>query len=174
MAHTAGLPRHEALAAMDVDAALRALHVVAVVLWIGGVGLVTTALLPAASRRPSAEEGLALFEAVERRFAPQARIATLVAGVTGFARTWRLDLWHRFSDPAYWWMHAMVGLWAVFMVLLFVVDPFILHRVLHRIARRRPAAAFRLLQVMHWLLLLAGLATIAGTVAGAHGGLVFG
>ena len=37
---------------MDDVAIARALHVLAVVLWIGGVGLVTTALLPALRRMP--------------------------------------------------------------------------------------------------------------------------
>lgn len=159
---------------MEPLAVARVLHVLAVVLWIGGVAFVTTAVLPAARRQPTTAAQLAMFEAVERRFAPQARIATLVAGATGFYLTEAYDIWDRFRDPAYWWMHAMVGLWAVFMVLLFVIDPFFLHRWMHRIAARRPALAFRLITVMHWLLLAIGVVTIAGAVAGSHGGLMAG
>ena len=39
-------------------------------------------------------------------------------------------------------MHAMVGLWLLFAVVLFVAEPFILHR---RFAQWRPASAGRLL-----------------------------
>jgi hypothetical protein len=27
---------------------------------------------------------------------------------------WRLDLWGLFASPAFWWMDAMVLLWALF------------------------------------------------------------
>ena len=29
------------------------------------------------------------------------------------------DLWARFGFLAYWWMHAMIGLWAIFAIGLF-------------------------------------------------------
>lgn len=160
---------------VDPIIAARVLHVLAVVVWIGGVALVTTAVLPASQASPTAKDGLALFEAIEGRFVWQARLATLLTGASGFYLTEVLDLWHRFREPAFWWMHAMVVLWTIFMVLLFVIDPFFLHRWLHRQAAAAPAPAriFRLLAVMHWLLLAFGLITIAGAVAGSHGGLLF-
>jgi uncharacterized membrane protein len=158
---------------VDPIIAARVLHVLAVVVWIGGVALVTTAVLPASQASPTAKDGLALFEAIEGRFAWQARLATLLTGASGFYLTEVLDLWHRFREPAFWWMHAMVVLWTIFMVLLFVIDPFFLHRWLHRQAAAAPARIFRLLAVMHWLLLAFGLITIAGAVAGSHGGLLF-
>ncbi len=159
---------------MDSIIAARVLHVVAVVVWIGGVALVTTAVLPAASRSAKVTDGLALFEAVEGRFAWQARLATLLTGASGFYLATALDLWDRFREVRFWWMHAMVGLWTLFMVLLFVIDPFFLHRWLHRQVKQDPARAFHLIAAMHWLLLAFGLITIAGAVAGSHGGSLFG
>ena len=44
---------------------VRALHVSGVVLWIGGVGFVTTILLPAVRRMKGPAERVAFFEAVE-------------------------------------------------------------------------------------------------------------
>ena len=155
---------------MDIDVIARYLHVLGVVVWIGGVALVTTAVLPAAMARPSIDERLDLFEAIERRFAPQARIATLLVGATGLFLVAHLDLWSRFTDPAFWWMHAMLGLWLVFMLMLFVLDPFVFHRHMPQFAARRPRLAFAVLSGLHWVLLLAGLVTIAGAVAGSHGG----
>ena len=69
---------------MDDLALARSLHVVAVVLWIGGVGFVTTVLLPAIRRLTAPEERVAFFDAIERRFAWQARATTLIAGLSGF------------------------------------------------------------------------------------------
>lgn len=59
------------------------LHVLAVVLWIGGVGFATSVLLPAVRRLKTTAERVAFFDAIERRFAWQARGATLLAGLTG-------------------------------------------------------------------------------------------
>lgn len=160
----------DGLDSMDFDVIARCLHVLGVVFWIGGVALVTTAVLPAAIARQSVAERLELFEAIERRFAPQARIATLIVGATGFFLVVRLDLWFRFSDPDYWWMHAMLGLWLVFMLMLFVLDPFVFHRTVPRLAATHPRLTFAALAALHWVLLLAGLITIAGAVAGGHGG----
>jgi len=70
---------------------------------------------------------VAFFEAVEGRFAWQARGTTLLVGATGFHLTAAWDLWHRFASPSYWWMHAMVAVWAVFTVMLFVAEPLFLH-----------------------------------------------
>src|SRR5262249_53892170 len=94
---------------MDVAIA-RIIHVLAIVAWIGGVAMVTIVVLPLAQR----SDDFGLFERLERRFAPQARLAVLIAGLSGFYMTWRFDLWDRFSHPAYWWMHAMVLVWLLF------------------------------------------------------------
>lgn len=64
----------------------RGLHVLGVVLWIGGVGFVTTVLLPAVARLKTPAERVAFFEEIEGRFAWQARGTTLLVGLTGF--TW--------------------------------------------------------------------------------------
>src|SRR5208283_4632639 len=96
---------------MDEVTIAPALHVLAVVLWIGGVAFVTTVLLPAVRRLRAPEERLELFNAIERRFAWQARVTTLLTGLTGLDMLIRFDLWDRFFSLSYWWMHAMVLTW---------------------------------------------------------------
>jgi len=93
---------------VDDVALARALHVLAIVLWIGGVGLVTTVLLPALRRLPDPAQRLALLEAVESRFSAQAKLSVLLAGVSGLYMLVRMDAWSRFTSLPYWWMHAMV------------------------------------------------------------------
>jgi len=154
---------------MDDVTLARALHVLAVVHWIGGVSMVTAVILPAVRDRVEASQRLALFEAVEGRFSRQARVSTLVAGTSGFYMTWRMDAWERFLEPGMWWMHAMVAVWAVFTVVLFVAEPLFLHRWFHARAGRDPEGAFALARRLHWGLLAASAATVAAAVLGAHG-----
>lgn len=156
---------------MNEYALARALHVLGVVLWIGGVAMVTTVLLPAVRRFKSPEERVAFFEQVEGRFARQARWTTALVGLTGFWLTWRFDLWWRFADPAYWWMHAMLIVWAIFTLMLFVIEPFFLRNHTEHQATCDPVGTFRRVQRLHWFLLAISLITIVGAVAGAHGGL---
>jgi uncharacterized membrane protein len=157
---------------MDVVIA-RALHVLAVVIWIGGVSMVTTVALPAVRRGALGENRLDPFEAIERRFVWQARAAVLVVGLTGLYMAWRLDLWDRFRSAAYWWMHAMVCVWLLFAIFLFVAEPFVLQRHLHRWAAERPASTFAWLHRAHWVLLVLSLITVFGAVAGSHGWSIF-
>lgn len=156
---------------MDDLTIARALHVLAIVHWIGGVTMVTLVLLPGITRTVPRDERLALFEMIEGRFAFQARLSTLIAGLTGLYMTYRLDAWHRFADPGFWWMHAMVAIWAIFTVVLFVAEPLVLHRWFHERAARDPEATFRLVQRMHVVLLTASLITVAASVLGANGAL---
>jgi hypothetical protein len=156
---------------MNDLAMARALHVLAVVLWIGGVGMVTTVLLPATRRHVAPAERVGFFERIEGRFAWQARFTTLLAGITGFHLTARLDLWFRFRDPGYWWMHAMVAVWLVFTLMLFVLEPLWLHTWFVRRATEHPERTFRLIQRLHWALAGVSAVTIVGAVLGAHGGL---
>jgi uncharacterized membrane protein len=154
---------------MDEVTIARALHVLSVVLWIGGVAFVTTVLLPAIRRLRSPKDRLTLFDAIERRFAWQARVTTALAGLTGLDMLVRLDLWHRFLSASYWWMHAMVVVWLLFMVMLFVAEPLILHRWLLARAKTEPEATFRRVERLHRLLLMLSLITLVGAVAGSHG-----
>jgi uncharacterized membrane protein len=145
--------------------------VLAVVHWIGGVSMVTLVLLPGLIRAVPAAERLALFELIEGRFAFQARISTLVAGASGFWMTHRLAAWERFADPRFWWMHAMVAIWLIFTVVLFVAEPLFLHRWLHARATRDPERTFQLVLNLHRVLLALSLVTVAAGVLGTHGAL---
>ena len=87
---------------MEKYAFARVVHVLAVVLWIGGVAMVTTVLLPAIRGMASKEEQVATFERIESRFALQAKIATLLTGSSGFYMLNFTDAWHRYAEPRFW------------------------------------------------------------------------
>lgn len=154
---------------MDDLTIARALHVVGVVLWIGGVGFVTTVLLPAVRRMKDPQERVSFFERIEGRFAWQARATTILVGLSGFYITVVWDLWSRFESVAYWWMHAMVLVWLVFTVMLFIAEPLFLHRWFLAKALEDSEGTFRLIEKLHWILLAISILTTLGAVAGSHG-----
>jgi uncharacterized membrane protein len=154
---------------MEDIAVARPLHVLAVVHWIGGVTMVTLVLLPSLMQSVPTADRLAQFERIEGRFGKQARVSTLIVGASGFYMTEKLDAWDRFSDPSLWWMHAMVAVWAIFTIVLFVAEPLFLHCWFHERATRDPEGTFRLVWRLHIVLLGPSLAAAGGAVLRSHG-----
>lgn len=146
----------------------RALHVLAVVMWIGGVGFVTTVLIPALRRRFPPEAQYGMFETVEHRFGAQARFWVLL---TLASAVWMLhvtDGWARLRDTG--WLHLMLVAWLPFFLMLFVLEPLLVHRWLKMRAGRDPAGTMQRVAWLHWVLLGLSLAAVLAGVVGAHGG----
>lgn len=154
---------------MDHVTFARVLHILGVILWIGGVGMVTTVIIPAVKRMKSKEDQIATFEKIEGRFALQAKITTLITGLSGFYMLHFLDAWDRYLDPGFWWIHAMTIVWLVFTIVLYILEPFVLHRLFNKYATQNPTKTFRFMHKAHWFLLVLSLITAAGAVAGSHG-----
>lgn len=147
----------------------RVLHVVGVVLWIGGVAFVTTVLIPSLKIMVQADSRLALFEQLEGRFALQARVVTVITGASGFYMLEFLNAWERYQSIQFWWMHLMTFIWLIFTVVLFILEPLVLHRWFRQQALIDSDNAFRWLHRMHKVLLTLSFVAVAGAVAGAHG-----
>lgn len=156
---------------MDVLVLARVLHVLAVVHWIGGVAMVTLVILPQ-MQALAAPDRLAMFERLEGRFGSQAKVSTLIAGLSGLWMLWQADGWGLFLLPGYWWLHLMVAVWAVFTLVLFVLEPLVLHRWFRARALRDPEGTFALVLRLHRVLLALSALAVAGAVQGAHGGLI--
>jgi uncharacterized membrane protein len=154
---------------MNEFAFARVLHVLGVVLWIGGVAMVTTVLIPAMAQMRSSSERMEFFGRIESRFAPQARFTTLLVGLSGFYLVHILNAWSRFTELRYWWMHGMVLVWGIFTLMLFVVEPFVLRRQARRMNNGDPEKNFRRMRRMHQVLLSLSLVAVGGAVAGSHG-----
>ena len=159
---------------MDEFAFARVLHVLGVVLWIGGVAMVTTVLIPAMAQMRSASERKEFFSRVESRFAPQARFTTLLVGLSGFYMVHILNAWSRFTELRFWWMHAMVLVWLMFTLMLFVVEPFVLRRRIKNTSEHDSEKILARMRRMHWVMLSLSLIAVAGAVAGSHGWMLRG
>jgi len=152
---------------MDDFSLARVVHVVSVVMWIGGVAFVTTTAMPAIRAAEPPERRLAAFHRFEQRFVWQARIWVLLAGASGVWMTQSGGLWDRFSDPAFWWMHAMVAVWLVFFAMLFVIEPLVLQR--RMTASSQPERDFDRMERMHRVVLALALTAVIGAAAGSRG-----
>ena len=147
----------------------RVLHVVGVILWIGGVAFVTTVLIPALRQLPSKQQRMDLFESLEGRFGTQAKLVTLITGLSGFYMLDTMDAWNRYQQEGFWWIHMMTLIWAIFTLVLFVLEPLVLHRWFHQQAQLNSQRSFRLLHRMHYALLFISLVAVAGAIAGVRG-----
>ena len=157
---------------IDDLALARAIHILALVHWIGGVAVVTTIVLPRARELPDARDAVAAFEAFEKRFAQQARVSIFLAGLSGVYMLMKLDAWDRFQYSSFWWMHLMVAVWVLFALMIYVLEPIVIHKLFHQFALRQKDRAFALATLFHVLALLISVVAIAAGVLGSHGGLL--
>jgi uncharacterized membrane protein len=156
---------------IDGVALARAIHVLALVHWIGGVAAVTTIVLPRARGLLNAKDAVAAFEAFERPFAQQVRISILLVGLSGVYMLSKLDAWDRFKYASFWWMHLMVAVWVLFALMVYVLEPIVIDRLFHNYALRQKDRAFALATRLHAVALLVSALAIVATVLGSHGGL---
>ncbi|MCB1191572.1 MAG: hypothetical protein H7A23_05340 [Leptospiraceae bacterium] len=160
---------------MDINdlALARVLHIIGVVLWIGGVAMVTTVLLPSIRKLKNPEERVIFFETIEKSFAIQAKLTTVLTGATGFYMLYALNAWGRYLILQYWWIHAMTAVWLVFTIMLFILEPLFLHNWFIKKAKLEPEKTFSIVFGLHIFLLSISLITIFGSAAGAHGWFFF-
>ena len=149
----------------------RALHVLALVHWIGGVALVTTIVLPRARALANAHDALAAFKAFEGPFAAQARVSILLVGLSGFYMLIKLQAWTLLLDPAFWWLALMVVVWTAFVLIVFVLEPLVVNRLFHDYALRNKDRAFSLAIQLHAAALTISCVAIMAGVLGSQGAL---
>lgn len=158
---------------METLTLARIIHILSIVFWIGGVAMVTTVILPSIKKLENKVERLNFFEKIEGKFAIQAKIATILTLISGLYMLYTLDEWSRFTDLNYWWLYAMIFVWLIFTLILFILEPYFLHKKFRKYIEENPDKSFRIMQIAHWVLLIISLITILGAVAGSHGWFFF-
>ena len=147
----------------------RAIHVLSVVHWIGGLAIVTTIVLPAAKQMEKPQDALASFEMFERRFAGQARWSVALAGISGAYMFGSSYEWYRLFERSHWWLQLMIAVWLLFTLMLFLLEPLLLHDMFRRFALENPKRAYEIALRLHAMALLASVVVIGAGVMGAHG-----
>ena len=154
---------------MDTLTLARAIHVLSVVIWMGGVTFVTIVLIPTLRKSSFKQDQLSIFNSIENQFASIARWMVLLAGLSGLYMTYKLDAWSRFAEYNYFWMHAMVFVWLLFFLALFVIEPFLLRDHGRMVKSGNSIGSLKKTQIVHSIILVLSLITIAVSVMGAHG-----
>ncbi len=147
----------------------RIIHIISIVLWIGGVAMVTMVIIPAIKQLKQNKDKMNSFENIEGKFQKIAQITTLLSAASGFYMIYYLNAWDRFLSLKFWWMHAMVLVWFIFTLILFVLEPFVLHKLFKKFMDKNPEKTFKIMHRAHWILLILSVITIIGAVAGSHG-----
>lgn len=148
---------------------LTALHVVTIVLWIGGVAFVTVIILPMLVTMEDSLEKVMLFQRVENKFARQARFYAWIAGVTGVILL--------YLTGEYKTLFSINGIGVTVMLIVWLIYTFILtfekriFKVLFSQKELDTAKIFRRLNIFHWFVLALSLAAIFIGVLSGHGGL---
>jgi uncharacterized membrane protein len=151
---------------------LAAIHVIGVVIWIGGVAFVTMIVFPMLMRMEGSLEKMILFQGVEHRFAKIAKISVATVGITG---AWMLQItgeWKTLFSAAGIGPTLMVIVWTLYLIVLLFEGR--LFKVLFGgEAQQDTSKVFFRLSVFHWVVLgLSLLAIGVGVWAGQGGKLV--
>lgn len=144
-----------------------AVHVLGVLWWLGGLAFVTLVFLPALRNDYTGDPHI-LLKTIENRFAPQARIALILVGLSGGYLLAVTGYWHLLLRQSFWWLDAMIAYWLLFVLMLFVLEPsgLMQHLVFDE---RRPENSWRRFHVVHMILLALGVIVVAAVMIGSHG-----
>jgi len=149
------------------------LHLLTVILWIGGLGFITTMVFPIILKTEDPLGKVLLFRKIEHRFARTARVYNLITGASGIIMVllmgWQSILFTKSGLP----LLVMALIWVFWFVMLFGLEPLVIRKMLERMLKNNKDmdidAVFSRMNRMHWILLVVSfIAATAGAVF-AHG-----
>jgi uncharacterized membrane protein len=97
------------------------IHVISVVIWIGGVAFVTMITFPMIQRAENSLEQVMMFQGVEHRFSKIAKILVIFTGLTG--------LYLLYEKGLSFGVWVMIILWTVYAALLFGLEKLIFKKL---------------------------------------------
>jgi uncharacterized membrane protein len=153
------------------------IHILGVILWIGGLGFITIIVFPAILKTSDPLQKVLQFQRIEHRFAPLARVYNLVVGISGFAMLgltgWHSVLFTRQGAP----LLFMVVIWVFWAVMLFGLEPLVVKKMLDRMAsgghKMDIDGIFKTMNGLHWVLLVISLLASAAGAVFTHGPVLF-
>ena len=149
------------------------IHLLTVILWIGGLGFITILVLPLIIKMPDPLQKVLFFQRIEHKFAPMARVYTVITGITGFIMMFMTGaegmLFTRQGFP----LLFMLGVWVFWAIMLFGLEPIIIRRMLDNMAsggtKLEIETVFSRMNRLHFALLALSLAAASAGAAFAHG-----
>lgn len=138
------------------------IHVIAVIIWIGGVAFVTMITFPMIQRGSSSLEQVMMFQGVEHRFSKIAKAMVILVGLSG------LYLINEKGLSVGAWI--MIFVWALYASLLFGLEKIIFKKIFTTPAGEEldTKKIFFILQVFHWVILALSFSAVAAGIWTAH------
>lgn len=144
-------------------------HVLSVVIWIGGVAFVTIIVFPMILRTKNSLEQVMMFQGIEHRFSRIAKILVILTGISGL---------YLISEKGLsFGVFIMIFVWTLYASLLFFLEKLLFKRLFAKPSRNRVVPTgeqlkteqvFFRLQVFHWFVLTLSFLAIAAGIWTAH------
>ncbi|MBI1910451.1 MAG: hypothetical protein HYS21_00450 [Deltaproteobacteria bacterium] len=149
------------------------IHLLTVILWIGGLAFVTGIVLPMAIKTPDPLQKVLTFQRVEHRFAPIAKWYNIITGISGFFMVYLMG-WHKlYFTKAGIALTFMTGIWLFWFIMLVGLEPIVIRKMLEKMAREGDKmdidGIFRKVKKLHWFMVAISLAAAAAGALVAHG-----
>ena len=150
---------------------LTAMHVLGVVVWIGGVAFVTMIVFPMITRMENSLEKVIFFQGMEHRFAKIAKISVAVVGLTGGWLLYLTGEWRILFSMVGMGPTLMILVWT-FYVLVLLFEGKLFKMIFGSSTQQDTDKVFSLLSRFHWVVLGLSLLAIGVGVWAGHGGLL--
>ncbi|MBC8414529.1 MAG: hypothetical protein ISR96_06885 [Nitrospira sp.] len=136
-------------------------HVISIVVWIGGVAFVTLVTFPMIRRENNSLEQVMMFQGVEHRFALIAKSMVILVGLSGLYL-----ILEKGMDAGVW---LMIFIWSFYAALLFGLEKIIFEKLFSKPGEKADMnKVFALLQGFHWIVLALSFLAIGAGLWTAH------
>lgn len=146
-----------------------AIHVLGVVIWIGGVAFVTLIVFPMIIRMEGSLEKMVFFQGIEHRFAKIAKLSVFIVGLTGAWLLHLTDEWDILFEFSGIGPTLMLIVWTFYVLILFL-EGRLFKLIFRGKAQPDTSKVFSILTVFHWVVLSLSLLAIGVGVWSGHGG----
>lgn len=137
------------------------LHVLSVIIWIGGVAFVTAIVFPVLGRMEDSMAKMSFFMGFERRFQLLAKIFMTLAGATGMLLFWQRGAFASLTGEETGLLGYKFFVWLIYAILLFGAEKRLMGTLVSQ--KTPPEKAFKRLSIFHWVVLILSLiAVVAG------------
>jgi uncharacterized membrane protein len=145
------------------------IHVICVIIWIGGVAFVTMVIFPMMYQAEGSLEKALMFQRVEHRFAGMVKWLIAVVGATGLYMLYAQYGFGLLLETRGIGILIMLFAWALYTTII-LSERKIFGRLFADPEKIDMDKALKMINVMHWFLLIISFTAVAGGVWFGHRG----
>lgn len=134
------------------------IHVLSMVMWIGGVTFVTMIIFPVLSRMEDSMAKVSFFIGFEKRFQLLAKILIIIVGLTGLLLFLQRGGFGGLTSEESFLLGYKFFIWLFYLVLLFGAEKRLMATLIS--PNTTPEKAFKKLSIFHWIVMILSLIAI--------------